>query len=168
MSNIWLLSCLNRVFTVEDREQLNIFDSYSLQTEQQYGWVSLQSRKGMESLWDLIYDSKRNLRPEALLSSKVLYGGSIHDRIELVDKRLTLPIHQQYEYLRWMRDKDLFKFFLQVWKARPDLPTTKRMMINVRRDYERMLKRRPWQICQSVLLKNAIEEEMTQMTNLFL
>lgn len=168
LSDIWLLNCMNRIFNYSSVDELNALESQSLQIEPQYGWVALSSRSGLESLWHLCHDTTRNLRPEALLSSKTLFGGSINQRILFTDKMLPLPIHQQYDYLRWIRDKDMFKFFIQVWKARPDLPTTKQILVNVRRDFTRMLKRRPWNVCQSIVLKNAIEDDMTQTADIVL
>ena len=167
LSNIWLIQCLKKLMTVSSIDELSAFESHSMQTDQNYGWISLQARKGFEALWKFLYDTSRNRRPEALLSSPLLFGGSLNHRIQLVDKTLILPITQPYEYLRWMRDKDLVELYLSIWKRRPDLPTTKTMMIHGQREYQRMLKRRPWQTCQNILLKNSIEQEMLQKTNLF-
>lgn len=165
LSNVWLLNQLNRLFDITDRDQLNSYSSHSLQTEQQYGWVALNSRRGFECLWDLLYDLKRNLRPEALFSSKLLLGRknvTLNERISYVDRRLAVPIHRAYEYYRWLRDKDILKFYVKVWSSRSNLPTAKRLFVNLRRDFNRVLLRRPWNTCNNVLLKNEIEREMTE------
>lgn len=160
LANIWLLSSLSRIAYTEERTDMNQFDASFMQVDSQYGRIAINAQRGFESIWDLLYDTKRNLRPEAFFSSKILYGGSINDRIELTDRTLTLPGGRNYEYLRWMRDKDLVAFFLGVWKRRKDMPAAKTLFVNFERDYQRMLKRRPWNACQNTMLKNTLESEM--------
>ena len=160
LGDIWLLNTLSFILDIDDIGDLDQLSSSTLQVEQQYGWIAAQSRQGFEYLWRMTHDLKRNLRPEALLSSKLLFSGSINDRIRLVDSRLTLPIQRQYEYLRWIRDKELLRMFVRTFMARPELPTTKRLLVNVKRDFNRMLKRSPWNVCQSTTLKNHIRGEM--------
>lgn len=162
LGDIWLLNCLSSMLDIESIDDLDKMSASTLQVEQQYGWVATNSKMGFEYLWKMTHELKKNLRPEALLSSKILFSGSINDRIRLIYNRLTLPIHRQYEYLRWIRDKELLKFFVKVFMMRPELPTTKRLLVNVRRDFGRMLRRAPWNVCQSITLKNKIRDEMEE------
>ena len=165
LADVWLLNMLNKIFDYESVDELGAMDSHSLQVETQYGWVALSSRLGFESLWHICHDVTRNLRPESLMSSKVLFSGSINNRILYTDKMLPLPIQQQYDYLRFIRDKEIVQFYLKVWKSRPNLPATKQILVNVRRDFQRLLRRRPWNVCQDILLKRSVEESMNNMAN---
>ena len=37
------------------------------------------------------------------------------------------------------------------------------MVVNVRRDYKRLVNRKPWKTCNNVLLKNDIQDDMEEM-----
>lgn len=166
LSNIWLLSNLNKLTKIKSINDLDYFDSSNMQVESQYGWISMKARRGYETLWKLLNDTRGNVRPESLLSSKILYGGSLNKRIRIIDESLDLPILAQYDYLRWLRDKQVLNLFIDIWKSREELPTTRKILVNVDRDFKRLLRTRPWNNCQNVILKNQIEEEMTDFAYL--
>ena len=77
--------------------------------------------------------------------------------------RWDMPILEQYDYLRWIRDRQLFNFILNIYLHRPTLPTSRRLIMNVRRDYKRLVNRKPWHTCNNVLLKNDIQDDMEEM-----
>ena len=101
------------------------------------------------------------MRPEVIFGSKLLTQGTIYDRIRSINEELSLPIHSQYDWLRWLRDRDLYKFFCGVW-SRSDLPTAKTYFINWRRDFKRTLNHRPWNVCNNIVIKTQIEQEMRE------
>ena len=159
LGNIWLLAELRQIFDLE-QDQMFIFSASSLQIETQYGWIVNNVKKGFQTLWETLYDIKRHVRPEALLSSKILFNGSINDRIRLTDERLVLPPMRQYDWMRYLRDRELVEFVIRLWRTRPELPTTKRMLIQIRREWLRILNRKPWSRCNSPTLKAEIEADM--------
>jgi hypothetical protein len=160
LTDIWLLNKLNLLMDQSERLQVAKFDSSSITADYQWGWIAMTCRRGFESIWDLLYDIRKNIQPESLLSSKILTSGSINDRIRYTDRELVLPYATQYDWYRYLRDKDIVKFFVKLWRTRPELPTSKRMMYNLSRDYKRMLLRQPWNQCLNVALKEKIHNEM--------
>ena len=164
--NVWLLNNLYRLSDyVHENGTSHIteeFHAKALEYEQQWGRLSEHATEAFRYLGVLLGDTKKTLRPEAIMSSKILLSGSVLDYANQMVTRWSLPISDQYDYLRWMRDKPLFNFILSVYLHRRDLPITQRMVMNVRRDYKRLMLHRPWRYCINVLLKNEIQSDMEQ------
>lgn len=164
LANCWLLRMLAKAvdatIALEDDE---IFDSRSLQVDPQYGWIATPSRYGFRSITNLITDIGRNVRPEAIFSSNILYGGSINDRIRLTDNRLVLPISRRYAWMRWMRDKDLVTIWLRIWGSHQDGATAKTIFRNVSRDMKRSMLGKPWDTIQNNYLRQNMETEMNEL-----
>ena len=162
-SNVWLINQLNKCLTTDLSLISSLFDSNMLKTDSQWGWISLDSARGFGYLAKIFQEGNNNLRPEAILNSKILFGGSVGKRIEFTSKCLNLPLYQRYDYLAYLRDRKLFTLMLNIFKMRMDLPTTRSMLIHTKREYLRMLYRRPWNTCINVALKNQIEQEMKDL-----
>lgn len=160
----WLLRQLNNIVRFDSLTEFyqNI---NATPANRQYGWISLRYIRAMSDIWSLVHDVSRNIRPEAFFSSKVLFSGSINKRISEIDINLNLPHLLQYEWMTFMRDKDLIKLFIKVWSFRKDLPFVKSMGINLRRDLRRMLLRRPWAQCIDPKFKLNMEEEMRSIVD---
>ena len=141
-------------------EFMNQYSNKTLQTESQWGYISTNCFQGFESLHRLIYDTSKNISPESVLSSKLIFGSTINQRVRISDKYLTLPMQRQYDYLRWMRDRKLLSLIVKLYSLRPDLPTTKNIKFNLKRDFKRVLMNRPWNTCNSVSLKYEIQNEI--------
>lgn len=114
----------------------------------------------------LIRDTSKTFRPEGFLNCKLLFGGNISSRCRFTDDDLNLPLYHKYDYLRFLRDRKLFNIVINVFKLRPDLPATRNLILNVRKDFKRMLVRKPWTVCNTTSLKNEIEDEMNMMYEL--
>ena len=170
--NVWLLNTLYRLSEyVNENGTSHIteeFHTKALECDMQWGRISDLATEAFRYLGVLLGDTSKNLRPEAIMSSKLLLSGSVLDYAKQMTTRWNLPILEQYDYLRWIRDKSLFNFILNVYLTRRTLPTTHRMLINVRRDYKRLVLHRPWKTCNNVILKNDIQRDMeTTMDKLF-
>lgn len=136
----------------------------SLQTEQQYGRLHLGVTAGLEYLVDLFKSNSKTYRPEGIINTRVLFSGSISGRINSLLNRWNMPILEQYDYLRWLRDRQLISFFINTFKAKEGYASTQRLLYNFTKDFRRLLARRPWRYCINVALKYEIEKDM----NLFL
>lgn len=157
---IWLINQLNAMIQLTPEEFMNQYSNKTLQTESQWGYISTNCFQGFESLHRLIYDTSKNISPESVLSSKLIFGSTINQRVRISDKYLTLPMQRQYDYLRWMRDRKLLSLIVKLYSLRPDLPTTKNIKFNLKRDFKRVLMNRPWNTCNSVSLKYEIQNEI--------
>lgn len=160
LTDAWILNQLSLLPNLQV-DELNQFSPDELTRELQYGRIALGSENAFRYLHVLLDDATKNMRPEVIFGSKLLTQGSIYDRIRSINEELTLPIHSQYDWLRWLRDRDLYKFFCGVW-SRSDLPTAKTYFINWRRDFKRTLNHRPWNVCNNIVIKTQIEQEMRE------
>lgn len=165
LADIWLLHKLRALLTDvrENNYNLENYDAQVMQTDTQYGRIASYSRRGFESLYKLISMVKHNnINPEALLSSKTLMTGSIINRI-IKTTKLSLPVFRQYDYMRWMRDVDLIVLFKDIYNLRPNLPTTKRLNIHLRRMLNRFYRTKPWQYCNNIYLKEDIQQQLLKI-----
>lgn len=160
MANTWLLNNVNSIFDVPNKEDMVNYEHQNLQMESQYGYIANGSRKGFEYLWYLTHEAQRNMRPEVLLNSKTLYGGSIQDRIDLTNSHLIISPLKRYDWVRWLRDRDMIYFFINTWICRKDLPTAKTIFRNVNRDLNRFIIDRPWNIVHNILVRDNIEKDL--------
>lgn len=170
--NVWLLNTISRLSDYVNAEGTsNIdkeFNAKALETDMQWGRLATQATDAFKYLGKLLGDTSKNTRPEAILSSKLLLSGSILDYANRLVSRWDMPILEQYDYLKWIRDRQLFNFILSIYLNRPTLPTSRRLIMNVRRDYKRLVNHRPWRICNNVLLKNDMQDDMEEtLTKLF-
>ena len=170
--NVWLLNTINRLndyVFVEGTSNIDKeFNAKALEIDMQWGRLATQATDAFKYLGKLLGDTSKNTRPEAILSSKLLLCGSIIDYSKMLQSRWDMPILEQYDYLRWIRDRQLFNFILNIYLHRPTLPLTRQMVVNVRRDYKRLVNRKPWHTCNNVLLKNDIQDDMEKtLTKLF-
>ena len=164
--NVWLLNTINRlndyVFSEGTSNIDREFNAKALEIDMQYGRLATQATDAFKHLGKLLADTSKNTRPEAILSSKLLLCGSIIDYSKMLQSRWDMPILEQYDYLRWIRDRQLFNFILNIYLHRPNLPLTRQMVVNVRRDYKRLVNHRPWHTCNNVLLKNDMQDDMEE------
>jgi hypothetical protein len=167
-TNVWILNQLSNVLDFLDsheaNEAKNFFDAKSLEVDAQWGRIALNATEGFRYIARLLEDTDMSLKPESLISSRILLDSSIYGRCELLSDRLTVPNLSQYEYLLWIRDRQLIKFIWKVYKRRPSLGATSQIRLALKKDFKRIVLRKPWMVCNNVLLKNQMEEEM----NLFL
>lgn len=161
-ADIWLLNTINSVQEAVANGNYNptlIAHDY-LQIEQQYGRLHQGVTAGLEYLVDLFKDNAKTYRPEGIISSRILFSGTIHDRILELLNRWNMPILEQYDYQRWLRDRQLIKFFINVFKSKAGYAPTQRLLYNFRKDFKRLLGRHPWRYCINTALKYEIERDM--------
>ena len=165
-ADVWLLNLLAKLqkSIANDNYDPSMIKHESLQTEQRYGRLHLGVTAGLEYLVDLFESNSKTYRPEGIINTRVLFSGSISGRINSLLNRWNMPILEQYDYLRWLRDRQLISFFISTFKAKKGYASTQRLLYNFTKDFRRLLARRPWRYCINVALKYEIEKDM----NLFL
>lgn len=165
-ANIWLLNQMNKALTSDISMTHMLFNQNTLCVNDQWGWINSECERAFSYLMKLIRDTSKTFRPEGFLNCKLLFGGNISNRCRFTDDDLNLPLYHKYDYLRFLRDRKLFNIVINVFKLRPDLPATRNLILNVRKDFKRMLVRKPWTVCNTTSLKNEIEDEMNMMYEL--
>lgn len=165
-ANAWIINQLSRMLEYIQTHPANgserEFNANSLETDAQWGRIAMNATEGFRYLARLFSDTTTAIRPEAFISSKLLLDSTLYNRVDMLLNRLSLPNLQQYQYLLWLRDKNLIKFIYGVYKLQPDLGATSQMNLALRRDFKRLVIRKPWLTCNNQLLKNQMEEEMNE------
>lgn len=159
-ADIWLINILAKLLRLGENVDLRDFTAQSLEVDQQYGRIALNCGTGFNEVYKLISSGRTTVRPETILSSKLLFTGSINDRVRLSEDELATDSSKQYEWLQWLKDKQLMELFINIWMCYPGSATYKRMIGRIKREGGRMLNRRPWQNCNNAGLKYLIEHEM--------
>ena len=159
-ANVWLLNQLNKALTSDISMSHMLFSQSSLCIDSQWGWINAECERAFSYMMKMIGNVSKTFRPEEFLNCKLLFGGNVSNRCKFTDNDLNLPLYHKYDYLRFLRDRKLFNIVLNSFKLRPELPTTKNLILNIRKDFRRMLVRKPWTICNSISLKKEIEDEM--------
>lgn len=162
-ADVWLLNTLANIQSAiaDGSYDPAMIQHESLQTEQQYGRIHLGATAGFEYLVKLFQGMSQTYRPEGILNTRVLFSGTISNRINELLNRWDMPILEQYDYLRWLRDRQLIAFFINSFKAKKDYPPTKRLLYYFTKDFRRLLGKHPWRYCVNIALKYEIESDMT-------
>ena len=163
--DVWLLKNLARLMLCTSKEEVeNRFDSNELQVDSRYGRIGISSRKGYVDLWKTMTVS--TMLPSVIANSLLLSRGSIYHRLNELENKLMMPRNSAYNYLKWMRDKDALEFLVALFNRRPTLPTTITVKRKLQVRLDRLIRERPWQICNNVLLKSEIENEINEFVEL--
>lgn len=167
--DIWLLrQIVDMIDHSYDSEYVN--RSYNdVVTNSQYGQVGLRYSDGMKSLSVELNNIKENrLYPNVFLNSPLLLNSSITDRCNESLYKWSLSGLRQFEYLDIMKDLELLKAVVGIHALNPQLNTYKRLMIEAKRQYFRLLNRRPWNRCMNSDLANTIEDKVLDYGRLHL
>lgn len=165
-TDVWLINTINKVLHCENEHLGDEFISRNLrENNQQWGWVAMTSREAFDSLYQVVRQTRGSVRPESILSSKILTRGSLMDRIDMCDREVEFPNFRQYKYLSWLRDYKMIDIILQLYKYRPDLPIGARMKLYLKRDLSRDIVRCVWNTCQSTSLKEKIKNDMQSLVD---
>lgn len=165
LGDIWLLKQLNRVLRVEEREELAAFSVKNLQSEPQYGYIAGNCSQGFEYLWSTFCTSN-NIRPESILSSKLLFGGSIHQRMRYAERNIPLPAILRWDWARLLRDYDLITLFLRVWGRRKHLPVVSKIITNMTYDIKRMRDEKITTYCNNFEMRLELEQKLLEISEL--
>ena len=164
LANSWVTNVTSDLLSKNNRDEvLQYSHQLSEGLDLQYEYLVRSYETGLVNLWDTFIKARTTIRPEVLLSSKLFFdGSSINDRIDLVKTALPLPANKRYDYLRYLRDKELFNLYIDTLLMRPQLQSTRSFIINLDRMYKRMLNRKPWSYPTNPIMKGFIETEMNQ------
>lgn len=165
-ANLWLMNQITRlsefVKTNPPNEAIKEFSNLSLQVDNTWGRIALNAGEGFRCLAQLLASGHKTTKPEVLLTSKLLFNGSINNYARAMTNELNIPNTRRYEYLNWIKDKNLLKFIYNTYAAFPTLGPFKQMNYRLHRDLRRVLMHKPWAICNSITLKNTVENEITE------
>lgn len=165
LSNVWLTNILSNVIPLTDISDVSFYlDTVYADADLQYEYLTHTYKEGFIDVWNTSRKIRDTLNPNVFLSTKTYFNGwSINDRIRYTQNSLPLPIHARYNYLRFLRDRDLVKLYLSVLALRPGLPSTKSFAIKLDYEFTRLMKTKPWHICANLETQALIETEMNSI-----
>lgn len=164
LGDIWLLKQLTRVLQIEHRDELLSFNVNQLQVNPQYGYIAGNCRQGFEYMWSsLVVPGSKTIRPETILSSRLLFSGSINDRMFYTENQLTLPMILRWDWCRVLRDYDTVMLFLLIWSMRKDLPTASRIITRMKLDIDNMYREQISSYCNNLELRLDIEQKIKEI-----
>ena len=159
--DIWLLRNMVKLFQMEDPLEVeHAFDSNALQTHQFYGRIGISSRKGYLDLWKTCTVS--TMIPAIICNSNLLCRGSIRYRLNHLLDKAEMPRNSAYDYLRWLRDRDILKFIVLLFNKRPTLGQSVSLRRRLYVEAVRWNRRRPWNTPNNTVLKAQIESELKE------
>lgn len=166
LGNIWLLHMFDKLSYCSSRTSVELeFTESNLTVSSQWGRVVGNVNRGMVSLWELIDSTKDNLQPNAFFQSKTLFNGSIVDRAILTDRQLSLPITRNYDWYRFLRDKDIISTIAYIWSRRTGLSDSKKGLFALRRILRTYKRHRIWEECFTPDLKNQVKSDVVGLLN---
>ncbi len=162
LTDCWLLRQLDNVLSLEDDLDSYEFEKFRMSSTGQYGRISLNFSGAMKELTKEVSNIKNSQSPSSLMGSQLLIDGSLYRRAELSMTSLSAPRYRQYEYIRYMMNRDLFSIIKKLYNLRKT-PTRDSMNRAIAREYKRMIARRPWNICTDINLKYWLEKDIRRV-----
>lgn len=168
LTDSWLLQCVNMTMHNQFSPGRETTSTQFLKAidDTQYTYFGVRFSDGFRTLANEVTDIIKNVHPRVLANSPLfLNKRSIYQKIYQYQELSPIAQLGHYEYLRIMRDIDLYKLTLDLYALNPDLPVSKSMMIEQRRQWKRIANRKPWQKCRNVNVAKIIEAKFFKMVN---
>lgn len=164
LTDIWLLKQFNKLTDMTSRTEVSShFKVKNLQTEVQYGYVAGNCTQGFEYIWNIQNQQNSNIRPECLLSSRILLNSSLHQRMRYLNNNIELPEWDRYDWCRFMRDYDIIVLFLKLWQRRKDLPTANKIFTYALYDLRNFIRMKPWRWCLNLEIRTDVEQRALEL-----
>lgn len=124
--DVWLLQQLEKSLTITDDAQIRDIDYNDIVVDGRYGWVGTQYREGLLALHQLKEQlDSAGLKPSSYMSTPLLTNEtSLFDRLLVLYEQLDMETLYQYKGMIYLRDRRLLKLIWELYKRRPDFPTT--------------------------------------------
>lgn len=168
LTDCWLLQAIamtiqNQFNTTNDvvsNQFLNAID------DSQYAYMGIRLSDGFRILFREMQNIIHNTHPKVLLNSPLfLNKRSLYKKYLYYQYMTPIATLSSYEYLTIMRDIDLYDLILSIYKLSPNLPVTKSMMIEQKRQWNRILNRKPWNKCRNTTVSQIIQSKFLMLIN---
>lgn len=162
--DVWLFRNANRLYDAEDSTEVSkVFSAQSLQADPQYGRVDQSAGRGYLQLYNEVFNNA-HMDYRTVLSVPLFCNSeavSFIDRINLLHQKLMLPRLSDYTYLLWLRDKEALRFLTRTLSRTKAMSCVKVSMLReLTILMNRLIRQRPWQKMNNIILQNSIEDEI--------
>lgn len=162
--DLWTIKQFNRLLDMESRTEVTeYFNTKNLQHEPQYGYISTNITQGFEYAWNVASSQVNTIRPEGLLSSRLLANGTLHQRMRYTNDKLEFPEWNRYDWCRLLRDHDLILLVVKIWERRKDLGTAMKLFTYLLYELRNLTRERPWRFCLNLDLRMELEQKAYEL-----
>ena len=168
LTDCWLLKCIDMTIQNQFNPNRETTSTLFLRAidDSQYTYMGMRLTDGFRTLANEIQDVVKNVHPRVLMNSPLfLNRKSLYRKYSTYHHDKPIATLGHYEYLNIMRDIDLYKLILSVYALNPALPVTKSMMIEQRRQWNRILNRKPWNKCRNSTVAKMVQMKFLTMVS---
>lgn len=168
LTDIFLIQQMNTVASVGSIEELREFTQQNVSSDQMYGFVGHRYHEASTVFYREIENIKSGqLRPRSLLSSPLLTRRvALNERAFMIDENLDVPRLRQYQFYRFLRDKDMFNLILKLYKFRADDPLCERLERHVKPKIYKLMRDKIWLYMKDSTIRSKIEQDLLAINDL--
>lgn len=161
LEDIWLLNQFKFLIN-------NINNNQSIQEfSNLYIYQGGRQKEANTRLYNKILEIKSgNIRPANILSSPLLFTGSILNKINYGFIYLDTEHLKQYEFTRILKDLPYLEIILKLYNFRPDSSYYKELSRELRVQLYRYKINKPWSTLTDTIIKSTIEEKIEELYEL--
>lgn len=161
LEDIWLLNQVKSI--AEHVDELDILNR--VKSDPLFGYTGKQKEASLRLSTKLMDIRNGNLRPNNLLSERLLYSGSILDKIHYSFNYLDTENLKQYEYTRILRDLPYLELILKLHGWRPDSSYYRSLTQELRIILKRYMSSKPWSSVVDSTIKLILQNTIESMYN---
>lgn len=163
----YLIHQLVDISKIQAPDEIAHMTSRTKTSNLQYGWVGSRYTESCSVMYKELQKIKSgNIRPSAILSSPILGNRrSIVQRVHTLCNTLDVPRLRQYQFYRYLRDKDLFQFILSLHQYKSQEAVYKRIERTVKPKIQRLLRERIWTYMKDPVLRSRIQDELEDLNS---
>ena len=162
--DVFLIQHIKRISEVQDEDELNHFNVRSSST-QMYGYVGARYNEASRVLYREFQKVKSGTTRANMIFSSPLLGHkkSIVDRVNMIVNNLDVPRLRQYQFYRYLRDKDLFNMMMNIFKFRYMDPQYLRLQRVIKPKILRMIRNKIWLYMKDPVIRLQIQDEIEEL-----
>lgn len=157
----FLIQHIKKVSEIQDEDELNTFNVKHSST-QMYGYVGARYNEASRTLYRELQKVKSGATRANMIFSSPLLGNkkTIVDRVNTIINKLDVPRLRQYQFYRYLRDKDLFNIMINIFKFRDMDPLYQRIQRSVKPKLLKLLREKIWLYIKDPVVRLQIQDEL--------
>ncbi len=168
LTDCWLLQAIDMTIQNQFDPKRETTSTQFLRAidDSQYTYMGVRLSDGFRTLANEIEDIVANTHPRVLMNSPLfLNKKSLYKKYNYYQNVTPVTDLAAYEYLTIMRDIDLYNLILSIYSLAPHLPVSKSMMIEQKRQWNRILNRKPWNKCRNITVARIVQTKFLRLVD---
>lgn len=165
LTDIFLISHMSEISKCKEQAEILEFTTKKHSAELQYGYIGSRYQEASQVMFKELTKVKAgSVRPSAIFSSPLLgRRNSITQRINTIIENLDVPRLRQFEFYRYLRDKDLFNLMLNIFEFRHMDPLYERIRRHIKPKIQKLIRNKIWLYIKDPIIKSDIEYELEEL-----